>query len=290
MSHAPLLKAQSVSKTFEYYKNLGMFKRERKTVESLVEFSLEINEPSIVGLVGPNGAGKTTFIKHCLGLVEKTSGWIEVLGFDPYTGQPISDENKAKYPNQDNWLGKLNRVFGGTYNKAPFLKQVGLVSGQKQTLDANLSAQESLRLSGYLYDMNTDEIESRIEYLVNRFDIKHKMDVPVRQLSLGQRMKFEIISSILHSPKFLFMDEPTLGLDFEAQTMMREMLLELHKDQGLTILLTSHYLPDITMLCSRVAVIEKGAKVFDGTVNELMAKANQEGYLKTLVEELNKVN
>jgi ABC-2 type transport system ATP-binding protein len=288
MSHASLLNTQSVSKTFEYYKNLGLFKREKKTVESLVNFSLEIKEPAIVGLVGPNGAGKTTFIKHCLGLVEKTSGNIEVLGFDPYTGQPISDENKTFYPNQDNWLGKLNRVFGGTYNKSPFLKQVGLVSGQKQTLDANLSAQESLRLSGYLYDMNTDEIESRIEYLVNRFDIKHKIDVPVRQLSLGQRMKFEIISSILHSPKFLFMDEPTLGLDFEAQTMMREMLLELHKDQGLTILLTSHYLPDITMLCSRVAVIEKGSKVFDGTVTELTAKANQEGYLKTLVEELNK--
>lgn len=289
MSHTPLLKVQSLSKTFEYYKNLSFMKRKKKKVNALEGFSLEVGEPTIVGIVGPNGAGKTTFIKHCLGLVEKTSGWIEVLGFDPYTGQPISDENKSKYPNQESCLGKINRFFGGSYNKAPFLKQVGLVSGQKHTLDANLSAFESLKLNGYLYDMNTDEIESRIEYLTNIFNIKNKVDVPVRQLSLGQRMKFEIISSILHSPSFLFMDEPTLGLDFEAQAIMREMLKELHKDQGLTILLTSHYLPDITMLCSRVAGVEKGKKVFDGTVNELSAKANQEGYLKTLVEELNKV-
>jgi ABC-2 type transport system ATP-binding protein len=283
-----LLKAQTVNKTFEVQKRTGFWKRENKNVRALTDFTLSIDEPMIIGLIGPNGAGKTTFIKHCLGLVEKTSGSLEVLGFDPYTGEPLSDENKKLYPNQNNWLGKLNRFLGGSYNKAPFLKQVGLVSGQKQNLDPNLSALDSLRLSGYLYDMLTDDIEERINYLVDKFAIREKLDVPVRQLSLGQRMKFEIISSVLHSPKFLFMDEPSLGLDFEAQGMMREMLLELHNTQGLTILLTSHYLPDITTLCSRVAVIEKGQKVFDGGVQELMQKADQDGYLKTLIVELNK--
>ncbi len=172
-------------------------------------------------------------------MVEKTSGELEVLGYNPYLRKP------------------------------DFLRQVGLVSGQKQNLDPNLSALESLRLSGYLYDMTTEQIENQINYFVDTFNIREKLDVPVRQLSsLGQRMKFEIISSVLHSPKFLFMDEPTLGLDFEAQTTMRSILLDLHKTQGLTILLTSHYLPDITTLCERLAVIEKGQKVFEGTIKD----------------------
>jgi len=101
-------------------------------------------------------------------------------------------------------------------------------------------------------------------------------------------MKFEIISSVLHSPTFLFMDEPTLGLDFDAQNTMRELLLKLHKDDGLTILLTSHYMPDITLLCQRVAVIDKGEKMFDGTLAELTSSEQKDGYLKTLVTELNK--
>ena len=286
----PLLIANNIAKTFLVHKKDDLFKTTTKEVHAIKDFSLTIEEPMIIGLIGPNGAGKTTFIKHCLGLVEKSAGELEVLGFDPYTGEPLSEENQTKYPSQNNWFGRLNRFLGGNYNKAPFLKQIGLISGQKQNLDPNLSALDSLRLSGYLYDMTTDQIESRIKELVGKFKMEEKIDVPVRQLSLGQRMKFEIISSVLHSPTFLFMDEPSLGLDFEAQTMMREMLMSLHQTQGLTILLTSHYLPDITELCSRVAVIEKGSKVFDGTVEELLAKSNSEGYLKTLVQELNKQN
>lgn len=254
-----LLKSENLTKSFTVYKRTGIFSREKKEVTALKSFDLNIDKPMIYGLIGPNGAGKTTFIKHCLGLVEKTSGEIQVLGYYPYLRKPA------------------------------FLKQVGLVSGQKQNLDPNLSAMESLQLSGYLYDMVGGEIESRINELANRFQVSEKLDVPVRQLSLGQRMKFEIISSVLHQPKFLFMDEPTLGLDFEAQNTMREMLLELNREQGLTILLTSHYLPDITELCSRLAVIEKGQKVFEGTIPELMAKSSEGDYLGTLIEELSKI-
>lgn len=253
-----LLSAKNLSKTFDVYKRINFFKRDKTEVKALTDFSLELEKPIIYGLVGPNGAGKTTFIKHCLGLVEKTTGSIEVLGFDPYKRKP------------------------------EFLKQVGLVSGQKQNLDPNLSAKESLLLSGYLYDMMEPDISNRIDYLVDLFDIREKIDVPVRQLSLGQRMKFEIISSVLHSPKFLFMDEPTLGLDFDAQNTLRILLKKLHTQDGLTILLTSHYMPDITELCERVAVISKGEKVFDGTLKELTDSKQKNGYLKTLVEELNK--
>jgi ABC-2 type transport system ATP-binding protein len=253
-----LLAIKKLSKAFVVQKRTGFFSREKKEVNALIDFSLEIDRPMIYGLVGPNGAGKTTFIKHCLGLVEKTTGEIEVLGFYPYDRKP------------------------------DFLRQVGLVSGQKQNLDSHLSAMESLRLSGYLYDMKGEKIEERINYLVDLFEIREKIDTPVRQLSLGQRMKFEIISSVLHEPKFLFMDEPTLGLDFDAQNIMRELLLKLHKEDGLTILLTSHYMPDITLLCERVAVIDKGQKMFDGTLEELTSSEQKDGYLKTLVEELNK--
>jgi ABC-2 type transport system ATP-binding protein len=253
-----LLKVQDLSKTFTVYKRTGFFSRQKKEVQALTDFNLEISKPMIYGLVGPNGAGKTTFIKHCLGLVEKTNGEVEVLSYYPYERKP------------------------------DFLRQVGLVSGQKQNLDPNLSALESLKLSGYLYDMTGQKIHERINYLVDLFEITDKIDVPVRQLSLGQRMKFEIISSVLHEPKFLFMDEPTLGLDFDAQNIMRTLLKKLHNEDGLTILLTSHYMPDITLLCHRVAVIDKGQKVFDGELDELTKSEQKDGYLKTLVEELNK--
>lgn len=253
----PNLIAKNLSKTFIIQKKISFLKTETKEVKALINFDLTIDSPMIFGLVGPNGAGKTTFIKHCLGLVERTSGSIEVLGFNPYE------------------------------RKADFLRQVGLVSGQKQNLDPNLSAMESLKLSGYLYDMKTLEIDERIDYLVDLFEIRDKIDVPVRQLSLGQRMKLEIISSVLHSPKFLFMDEPTLGLDFDAQNIVRTLMKKLN-NEGLTILLTSHYLPDITELCDRVAVIEKGSKVFEGTLPELLIESGKSGYLHTLIEELNK--
>lgn len=254
-----LLRSENLTKSFIIHKQIGFFKSQKKEVVALKSFDLTIDKPIIYGLVGPNGAGKTTFIKHCLGLIEKTSGEIQVLGYYPYLRKPA------------------------------FLKQVGLVSGQKQNLDPNLSAVESLRLNGYLYEMVAKEIDIRIDDLANRFQVHDKLDVPVRQLSLGQRMKFEIIGSVLHQPKFLFMDEPTLGLDFEAQNTMREMLFELNREQGLTILLTSHYLPDITELCSKLAVIEKGQKVFEGTIPDLMAKSSVDGYLGALIEELNKV-
>lgn len=253
-----ILEAKEISKTFAIYKRKSLFKRERKEFQALKNFSLSIKNPIIYGLIGPNGAGKTTFIKHCLGLVEKTSGSISVLGFDPYT------------------------------KKKEFLKQIGFVSGQKQNLDHNLAAMDSLKYSGYMYDMMEPEISKKIYHLAEIFEVTNKLDVPVRQLSLGQRMKFEIISSVLHQPKFLFMDEPTIGLDFDAQRAMHSLLKKLHQEYNLTILLTSHYLPDITTLCERVAVIDQGEKVFDGELNELTQITQKDGYLKTLTEELQK--
>lgn len=253
-----LLYAENLSKTFVVYKRKGFFSYQKQEVQALLNFSLQIDRPTIYGLIGPNGAGKTTFIKHCLGLVEKTSGEIRILGFDPYQKQK------------------------------EFLEQISLVSGQRSNLYQNLPARESLRLSGYLYNMRGPIIEARIDYLSRLFQIEDKLDTPVRQLSLGQKMKIEIISSVLHQPRFLFMDEPTLGLDFDAQKTIRHLLKNLHQKQKVCILLTSHYMPDILDLCQKVAVITAGQKIFDGSLQELLTGQHTEKYLQTLVNELHK--
>jgi ABC-2 type transport system ATP-binding protein len=253
-----LLRAENLSKTFEVYKRLALFKTEYQTVQALQNLSVTIEKPQILGVLGANGAGKTTFIKHCLGLVEQTSGSLEVLGFTPHKRQK------------------------------EFLQQVGFVSGQKQNLDGVLSAYEGLTLSGFMYNMHKQAIKSRIEELTELFGMTEKLYVPIRQLSLGQRMKFEIISSILHTPKILFMDEPTLGLDFEAQSTMHTLLKHLYNQQGITIVLTSHYLNDITVLCDRVVIMDKGTNIYDGRLADLKKVEQENSYLKSLVNALDK--
>jgi len=253
-----ILRATNLSKTIVNKTRTGFFKSETKEFSALTDFNLEILEPAIYGLVGPNGAGKTTFIKHCLGLTAKTSGELEVLGFDP------------------------------SKRKQDFLRQISLISGNNQSFESRLPPIELLKLYGALYCIDPKEAESRAIRLVELFQIEDKLNIPIEKLSLGQKMKFEIIARILPEPKLLFLDEPTLGLDFEAQNMLHTLLLELHKNEKITILLTSHYLPDITRLCSKFTVIEHGKNVFTGTVEELNQAKSSQGYLKALTEELNK--
>jgi ABC-2 type transport system ATP-binding protein len=251
-----LLKAKELNKSFITKKSTGLLSSEKSQVAALKSFDLEIAKPLIYGLLGGNGAGKTTLIKMCLGLIEPTSGHLEILGFNPY--------NKDKQ----------------------FLSQVGLVSGQKQNLDEDLSGIDNLKLSGLLYNLDKKTIDIRIKELTNIFKITQKLDTPIRQLSLGQRMKFEIISSILHKPKILFLDEPTIGLDFDTQNTLRKTLKELNQKENITILITSHYMKDITTLCHKVAILEDGIKVFDGTIEQLQKQQNNQGYIRSVLEEL----
>jgi ABC-2 type transport system ATP-binding protein len=253
-----IIKIQALNKDFFIQKKVGFFNTKISSINVLSNFNLEIHRPQIYGLVGPNGAGKTTLIKLCLGLIEKSSGIVEILGFDP------------------------------TKRESKFLQSVGLISGNNQSFESRLPAIESLRFQGALYNLNPEHVEKRIHELSSLFKITDKLDIALEKLSLGQKMKFEIISKVLHSPKILFLDEPTLGLDFEAQSMMHELILDLHKGESVTIVLTSHYLPDITKLCSKFSVIEAGQNVFTGTFKELQEQTNNQGYLKTLVNELNK--
>jgi ABC-2 type transport system ATP-binding protein len=252
MDFMAILYANNLSKTY-FSKN-----SKEKDFVALQDFCLEINEPTIYGLVGPNGAGKTTFIKHCLGLTKQTSGELEILDQKPFE------------------------------SKQQFLKQISLISGNNSVLEGRLSARELIKLQRALYQLDPDLVQIESQKLITRFKLQDKIDVPLDNLSLGQKMKFEIISKILHKPKVLFMDEPTLGLDFEAQNMMHELILELHKQEKVTILLTSHYMPDIYRLCSKFTVIENGQNVFTGNLETLNQQINSKGYLKSLIEELNK--
>lgn len=253
-----IIRVTSLNKNFVTNKRVGFFKHTVENLKAISDFSLVIDKPQIYGLVGPNGAGKTTFIKHCLGLIEKTSGEVKILGFDP------------------------------TKRNSEFLRSVSLISGNNQSFESRLPARDLLKFQGALYNLNPKEVELRILELCDLFKISDKLDIAIENLSLGQKMKFEIIAKILHSPKILFLDEPTLGLDFEAQNMMHKLILDLHQKEAVTILLTSHYLPDITQLCSKFSVIEGGKNVFTGTFKQLQEQANHQGYLKSLVNELNK--
>ena len=239
--------------------NLGKKYTYKKEIKhSLRDFSLSITSPQIYGLVGPNGAGKTTFIKTCLGLIRASSGELKILDSDPY---------------------KQSRNY---------LSQISSISGNNTTFEDRLSARELMRLQGALYGLSPQHTANKSDELVDLFDIKSIYDTPLQNLSLGQKMQFEIIFKILHEPKLIYMDEPTLGLDFDAQHTLHEIILKLHHEQQTTILLTSHYLPDIEKLCSKFTVIEDGTDIFAGSFEELKKKEKTKGYLSTLIKELNK--
>lgn len=254
-----LIEINDVSKSFEYDTKIGFFKSEKKTVTAIKNINFTISKPSIVTLIGANGAGKTTLIKMLLGLIAPTSGKLLVLDQNPY----LKDDN--------------------------YLKKVGFVSGQKRLLNPDLPAFDSIFVNSLFYGLSVAVIEERFKNLTKLFGIENKIDVPIRNLSLGETIKFEIISSIIHRPQIILLDEPTIGLDFEAQMTIIKTLKELHEKENITILLTSHYPKDIKELSQRLVVLEKSEIIFDGLPSEL-DKLNQNSevskYLNQLNEEL----
>jgi len=239
---------KNLSKVYECYEKKpgfknsikGLFKRDMVTKVANNNISLEINEGEFVGLIGPNGAGKTTLIKMMCGIIQPTNGELEILGFDP----------------------------GNMTNE--FKKQIALVMGQKSQLWWDLPAYDSLMLNKTIYELSDEEFEEKINKFSEMFGIKDLLNIQVRQLSLGERMKMELISCLLHNPKVIFLDEPTIGLDAIAQKNIRQFLTDINKRLGTTIILTSHYMEDIRYLCSRVIVINHGQKVYDGGLEQLL--------------------
>ncbi len=214
----------------------------RKFVEkqAVRDFDISVAEGEFVGLIGPNGAGKTTFIKTLTGIIAPTSGEIDVLGYTP---------NKLE---------------------AAFKRQYAVVMGQKSQLFFELSAADTFLLFKDLYGIPDEEYRRNVAYFVELFGVAEQLNVQVRTLSLGERMKMELIVALLHNPKVLFLDEPTIGLDAVAQRQMRLFLREVNHDRGTTILLTSHYMEDIRSLCPRCVVVNHGVKIYDGALDTLL--------------------
>ncbi|MFC1711360.1 ATP-binding cassette domain-containing protein [Patescibacteria group bacterium] len=220
----------------------SLVKRKYEHVKAVNDISFTLKEGELVGFIGPNGAGKTTTLKSLSGLLYPTSGKLRVLGFNPWD------------------------------RKHEFLKQISLVMGQKNQLWWDLPPMETFILNKEIYEVPEKKWKKTVDDLVDLLDVKDILKVQVRKLSLGQRMKCEIIAALLHSPKVLFLDEPTIGLDVVMQKKMREFIKVYNRKYKATIILTSHYMGDVQELCDRVIVIDKGKIIFDGNLSEIVEK------------------
>jgi ABC-2 type transport system ATP-binding protein len=218
----------------------SLFKREYRTVKAVDEIAFQINQGEVVGFLGPNGAGKTTTLKMLSGLLYPTSGKATVLGFEPSRRQP------------------------------QFLRQITLVMGNRQQLVWDLPSLDSFDLMRAIYSIPTNDFTRRRDEFIDLLELKDLVNKPVRNLSLGERMKVEIAGALLHHPKVLFLDEPTLGLDVTMQRRIRSFVSEYNKRYGATVLLTSHYMADVEALCKRVIVIHHGKLLFDGELSHLI--------------------
>jgi viologen exporter family transport system ATP-binding protein len=243
-----VIEVSSLTKAFRTYKKQpgfagaikGLFRRQYEQTIAVNEVSFQIEAGELVGFLGPNGAGKTTTLKMLAGLLYPTGGSAKVLGYTPW-----------------------ERDDG-------YRRQFALVLGQKNQLWWDLPARESLELNAKIYGIPQDRFEKTVGELTELLVVKDKLNVSVRELSLGERMKMELIASLLHQPKVLFLDEPTIGLDVISQKTVREFIRRHNAEQKTTILLTSHYMADIQELCERVVIIDHGKIFFDGKLNEIV--------------------
>lgn len=232
----------------------GLFTREKQIVHAVKGIDLDIAQGELIGFLGPNGAGKTTTLKMLSGILFPTSGEVKVLGYTPFERRP------------------------------EMLRQIALVMGNKMQLWWDLPAWESFLVLKELYEVEDAPFRRRVDYLIEALQLTDKVNVQVRKLSLGERMKCELVAALLHSPRVVFLDEPTIGLDVVSQKRIRDFLKELHAEDGCTILLTSHYMQDVQELCKRVVVIDKGALVYQGTLEDLSRQYSDTRRLRLVFE------
>jgi ABC-2 type transport system ATP-binding protein len=244
----PVILAENLSKMYPVaVKEPGLkgtavhfFKRTYRQIKAVQNISFAIEPGEVVGFLGANGAGKTTTLKMLTGLIHPSEGRITVAGHVPF-----------------------QRKFG-------FLQKITLVMGQKQQLIWDLPALDSLRINAAVYGISDRDFQQRVGELTEMLSLHSKLNQPVRKLSLGERMKAELLAALIHQPHVLFLDEPTLGLDVNAQVSVREFLREYNQRYQATVLLTSHYMADITALCQRVLVIHEGQLIYDGSLDGLV--------------------
>lgn len=248
-----IIEVKNLTKIYEvpikqsFWKNI--FWTKNKPLVAVEKINFEIEESESVALLGPNGAGKTTTLKMLSGLLYPSSGEVKVLGFIP------------------------------TERDRGFLRQIALVMGNKNSLSWDLSARQSFELFKSIYEIKESDYQKRLVELTELLDATEFLDTPVRKLSLGQRLKMELVGAILHRPKLLFLDEPTIGLDVVSKRKIRNFLRHLHKEEGTTIILTSHEMADIEMVSDRVVVVNQGKIVFDDKLEKLLHNYADKKYL-----------
>lgn len=232
----------------------GLWRPEWNELVAVNDANFIIDRGELVAFLGPNGAGKTTTTKILTGIMYPTTGTIRVLGHEPQRREPV------------------------------FLKKIGLVMGNKTGLNWDLTAQQSYYLLKEIYEIPDKIFSEQLQTLTGLLGVESVLDRQVRQLSLGERMKAELVAALLHDPEILFLDEPTIGLDIDAKFAVREFLVELHKQKGVTIILTSHDMDDIEHVCRRVLVINKGQLIFDDSLQKLNNRYARSRYIRLSFE------
>jgi ABC-2 type transport system ATP-binding protein len=218
----------------------SLFKRDTITKVAVKDVSFDVNKGEILGLIGANGAGKTTIVKMLSGIIHPTSGSIDVLGFNPW--QRHHD----------------------------FCKQIALIMGQKAQLWWDLPAADGFLLLREIYQVPPKEHQEMLDFLLDVLDVRDEVNIQIRRLSLGERMKMELIAALLHKPQVVYLDEPTIGLDLSAQRAIRKFILEYRDTVQPAMILTSHYMEDIEQLCKRVVILLNGQFVFDGPLLDVV--------------------
>jgi ABC-2 type transport system ATP-binding protein len=248
-----IVDVDELSRTFVVRRRVGATRRRRTEVKAVSNVSFQIQRGEMVGYIGPNGAGKSTTIKMLTGILVPTSGHLRVAGVNPST------------------------------DRLRLARQIGVVFGQRTTLWWDLPLRDSFALLRRIYDISADRYRHNLATFTELLDLTDLLDVPVRQLSLGQRMRGDIAAALLHDPKILYLDEPTIGLDIVSKARLREFLRRVNAAQEVTVLLTTHDLVDIEQLCKRVMVIDSGRLVYDGSLTDLQSVG---GAARTLVVDL----
>src|SRR5436305_4315884 len=259
----PMIDAEGLSKTFRVARRRpGLLGGLRSVVDPEVQIvpavqmlSLRVERGEMIGLVGPNGAGKSTTIKMLTGILTPTSGRARVAGLDPQR------------------------------QRRELAARIGVVFGQRSQLWWDLPLIDSLRLLRYLYRVPEDRHEANLERLCGMLDLSEFIDTPVRQLSLGQRMRGDLAAALLHDPELLYLDEPTIGLDVVAKARIREFLLMINATRGVTVLLTTHDMDDVEALCQRMLIIDHGRKLYDGAVSDIRERFGGERMLIAVLDQ-----
>jgi ABC-2 type transport system ATP-binding protein len=252
-SDSGFIELDGVEKVFEVRRKTGFMKRERRRVRAVDSISFRVERGEMVGYIGPNGAGKSTTIKMLTGILTPSAGRVRVAGIEP------------------------------SRERVRLAHRIGVVFGQRTTLWWDLPLIDSYRLMHRMYRIPDARYRENLDRLVDLLGLADLLEVPVRQLSLGQRMRGDIAAALLHDPEVLYLDEPTIGLDVASKAKVREFLRELNAERGTTVLLTTHDLQDIEQLCRRVMVIDHGRLVYDGPLTGLHEVGESE---RTLVVDL----